>query len=241
MRTNKKTRVTFEGIIAIILFLILVVGVIGMFAKGVDGFEVNFINATGGSSQVQIVNISSVSSGDSWIDVFNGNVISWNEPLDCGAGNYIYGFNNDGTVKCRSQTALNPFDQSLNTTDSVEFDNVTANNFFGFINWSWIQNIPSFLTQAVADNLYYPLSNPSSYYNSTSLQNVSQLTNNAGYIATETDPRWTGNSTLVPYLANNNNFTGNNSLSITNFNIYAGVCPLTTGQICRNSTGVYFS
>jgi hypothetical protein len=189
-----------------------------------SSFTNNFNNQTSGGGSVQIVNISSVSSGDSWIDVFNGNVISWNEPLDCGAGNYIYGFNNDGTVKCRSQTALNPFDQSLNTTDSVEFNNVTANNFLGFINWSWIQNVPTYLTQALADLRYYPLSsNPSNYYNSTTLQNVSQLTNNAGYIATETDPRWTGNSTLVTYKTANAN-QNMNSYNITNVQCLNNIC-----------------
>src|SRR5690606_20621844 len=29
--------------------------------------------------------------------------------------------------------------------------NVTASNFFGFINWSWVQNVPNFLTSAIVD------------------------------------------------------------------------------------------
>ncbi|HEB46964.1 MAG TPA: hypothetical protein ENI22_00660 [Candidatus Pacearchaeota archaeon] len=56
---------------------------------------------------------------------------------DCGAGNYSYGYNTDGSILCRVDqdsggAGGNPFDQSLNTTDNVAFNNITVTQNMGF-------------------------------------------------------------------------------------------------------------
>jgi len=57
----------------------------------------------------------------------------------------------DGEYKCSWPGASNPFDQELNTTNDVKFQNLnltgnaTSSNFFGWLNWSWLQNIPSYI------------------------------------------------------------------------------------------------
>ena len=40
-------------------------------------------------------------------------------------------------------TILNNYDQDLNTTSNVTFNTVNATNFTGWLNWSWILNVPS--------------------------------------------------------------------------------------------------
>ncbi|VVB82776.1 Uncharacterised protein [uncultured archaeon] len=45
-----------------------------------------------------------------------------------------------------SGAAGNPFNQVLNTTSGVTFGNVTASVFFGSLNWSWLQNVPNFIS-----------------------------------------------------------------------------------------------
>ena len=79
----------------------------------------------------------------------------------------------------------NPFD-FYNLT-SFDIDNYyLKNNPFSFYNST---------NFSISD--YYLKNNPFGFYNSTNPQ-------------TETDPLWTGNSTLVPYLASANTFTANN-------------------------------
>ena len=48
---------------------------------------------------------------------------------DCGAGEYAYGFQNNGTLMCREDTGgamTNIFDQVLNLSSNVRFGNITS-------------------------------------------------------------------------------------------------------------------
>ena len=76
-------------------------------------------------------------------------------------------------------------------TDNASWNESHADTLYAPVNYGDDWN------KTYGDTLYYALNNPYGYYNSTNTQ-------------TETDPHWTGNSTLVPYLASANTFTNNN-------------------------------
>jgi len=72
------------------------------------------------------------------------------------------------------------YNQSLNTSDNVRFNNVTAQNFIGLLNWSWLLNIPSYVKDWTSEIASVNKTNEINAINS-SLQNeiILQSSNNA--------------------------------------------------------------
>lgn len=72
----------------------------------------------------------------------------------------------------------NPFDQVLNTTSNVQFNNVTANNFLGNLNWSYLQNVPTNVINAITTWLIPNTSNGFLYNDSMQIHfNDTKLAN----------------------------------------------------------------
>jgi len=116
-------------------------------------------------------------------------------------------------TNCQS---VNPFNQVLNTTSNVTFNNVTANYFTG--NVSWLQIVD------------FPVACPSNYF-------ISWLNGSVTCSTYQTD--WTNvfftNSTTNNITVNNINFTGYETCVEI-----AGPCDLTINHSsCCNSTGTY--
>jgi len=98
---------------------------------------------------------------------------------------------------------------TYNATYASTSDVVAAN----YSNWATTYNITYAATSADVT------ANRSDFltkcYNSTY-----ESMYNASYLTAEVDPRWQGNSTLIPYLASNNTFTGNMTInSNSNLNV----------------------
>ena len=150
---------------------------------------VNINPSTGGGSTVQIVNISSVSAGDSSIEVTGGSSITVNQTwLTAFIEIIVEGYN-----------YITGADVPNYETDSKAYNGTLAYN-------SSLAN-------------YYPASNPLNFINTTTPYNDTWINNtfynktqsDSRYLQsyTESDPLWTGNSTLVAYKAQNNNFSVN--------------------------------
>ncbi len=75
---------------------------------------------------------------------------------NCPSGEFATGFQDNGTIICAidQDTAMNPFNQDLNTTDSPSFQNITVEGnvsstwFNGLFNWviNLLDSSPAYLT-----------------------------------------------------------------------------------------------
>ncbi len=134
-------------------------------------------------------------SGGYSIGRTNGNLLT----LDTGSIHRL-AIDINGNVGIATTTPQNKLNVvgDINATTNIyggtiyEGGTALSSKYYGINNPSGFYNLTSFDI-----NNYYLKSNPFGFYNSTNPQ-------------TEVDPKWTGNSTLVPYLASANTFTNNN-------------------------------
>lgn len=116
----------------LIIFIILTMSMVS---------AVNINPSTGSGGTIQVINISSVTAGNAWIEVTGGSVISLNTTGECGIGDYLYGFNSDGTPKCRSDatggSGMNYTNVALtNQSNSFTGNQSTDSWWNGLFNWT---------------------------------------------------------------------------------------------------------
>jgi len=145
---------TLKGVI-ITLLVIGLIGVVWAIEEKFDNtnymgyslYNITEIN----SSYVNISNCADGQiwkvSGNSWIcasdDTGVGDGIDTNASTACAANQVLDGDNNCIDI-ADFNISVNPFDQSLNTTDDVTFANITANWFNGNFNWTVTDDWNSF-------------------------------------------------------------------------------------------------
>jgi hypothetical protein len=124
---------------------------------------------------------------------------------DCVSGDYGYGFNINGTMKCSTPNYLS------NTSASYYY--LQIGNFRNITHISNLTNDGGFITSLIANNTYLQIAN---FRNIT---HTSNLTNDAGYVSS-----LTANNTYLQ-IANNRNITRTSNLTND-----AGFISSTTGN-----------
>ena len=120
--------------------------------------DVRWLDIDGGNAN-QDINVSpyNISAGyfigDGSLLTGLGGLTDTNASTACASTEYLAG---NGSCISLTDAISSNFDQTLNITDNVTFANLTVTNnitaswFFGYINWSWIQNI---FVGSTTDNL----------------------------------------------------------------------------------------
>ncbi|MEK6881246.1 MAG: hypothetical protein AABY22_16615 [Nanoarchaeota archaeon] len=161
--------------------------------------------------------------------------------------NYYLNINIGGTDQPprRLLDRLRLADRSLNSTFNR---NVTASNFFGFLNWSWLQNIPLFSDINLTNIFYSQNTSNDNYYSNRNLTNVfyNQNTSNqnlysginlTNFFYTQN----TSNSNLYFTIANFNDYNTSliNSSNVFNFDVMCQRVLGATSNLCTLTDTIY--
>ena len=182
-----------------------------------------FYNSTTWDNPYLYYNETSLTTNSQLLNGFGFyNLTNWDNPFNYTNFTVLSDYTNDldfyvdNTHNYTNFTKLSDYENDLSfyldNTHSY-FNLTTWNNPFTYFNSTSYPNYA---------NVYLNTSNQFSYYNSTSWNNPYAYWNstfatfNKTYAdtlySTISEPKWTGNSTLVPYLASANVFTNNNTL-----------------------------
>jgi len=105
--------------------------------------------------------------------------------------------------------------------------NITTNYFFGYLNWSWLQNIPSYVLNVDLVGLVGNWSADKGDYSTTAEADL--------LYATIDEPLWTGNETNVAFKNEANVFTANQNLTSQNITAISCMVFDSGGKICSGS------
>jgi hypothetical protein len=166
-----------------------------------------------------------------WTANFTAYNSSWSLDTDT-TYSHLSNFTDD--LEDRGYTHLTNFTNDLDFAELstiLEFDYWNTTYYGGIGNFTaWDKDYGDLINKPTIPTAVSELTNDFGYYNSTTLPesdyddawinetfyNKTQSDDRYLQSYTETDPKWTGNSTLVPYLASNNKFTANQNMTGNN-------------------------